>query len=74
MIQNDKLNAVGKKWSDLDADLSPEIKKVIKSFEFKHMTPVQENAIPLLLNNKDVVVEAVTGSEKTLGMKKKKKN
>ncbi|EFC38597.1 predicted protein [Naegleria gruberi] len=30
------------------------------------MSPVQENTIPLLLNNKDVVVQALTGSGKTL--------
>eukprot|EP01080_Neovahlkampfia_damariscottae_P006805 gene6805-10971_t len=65
-MQNNKLNAIGKKWKDLEVDLTPEIKKVIKSFEFKHMTPAQENTIPLLLTNKDVVVEAVTGSGKTL--------
>ena len=30
------------------------------------MTPVQASTIPLLSGNKDVVVEAVTGSGKTL--------
>lgn len=30
------------------------------------MTPVQASTIPLLVKNKDVVVEAVTGSGKTL--------
>jgi ATP-dependent RNA helicase DDX55/SPB4 len=33
---------------------------------FTEMTPVQASTIPLLLKNKDVVVEAVTGSGKTL--------
>lgn len=30
------------------------------------MTPVQASTIPLFMNNKDVIVEAVTGSGKTL--------
>ena len=30
------------------------------------MTPVQASTIPLFMNHKDVVVEAVTGSGKTL--------
>ncbi|KAF9343112.1 ATP-dependent rRNA helicase spb4 [Mortierella sp. AD094] len=33
---------------------------------FTDMTPVQSGAIPLFMKNKDVVVEAVTGSGKTL--------
>lgn len=33
---------------------------------FETMTPVQSGAIPLFMKNKDVVVEAVTGSGKTL--------
>lgn len=35
-------------------------------FGFERATPVQAAAIPLLLGHKDVVVEAVTGSGKTL--------
>jgi hypothetical protein len=33
---------------------------------FTRMTPVQASAIPLFMQHKDVVVEAVTGSGKTL--------
>ena len=33
---------------------------------FARMTPVQASAIPLFMSHKDVVVEAVTGSERTL--------
>lgn len=33
---------------------------------FKRMTPVQSSTLPIFLGNKDVVVEAVTGSGKTL--------
>ena len=39
---------------------------VMHSFGFERATPVQAAAIPLLLGHKDVVVEAVTGSGKTL--------
>eukprot|EP00164_Ancoracysta_twista_P012085 GFYU01018859.1.p1 GENE.GFYU01018859.1~~GFYU01018859.1.p1 ORF type:complete len:704 (+),score=203.94 GFYU01018859.1:145-2256(+) len=35
-------------------------------FGFKHMTPVQESVLPLFLTNKDVAVEACTGSGKTI--------
>ena len=39
---------------------------VINSFGFVQMTPVQASTIPLFMRHKDVVVEAVTGSGKTL--------
>jgi ATP-dependent RNA helicase DDX55/SPB4 len=65
-MQKNSENAIGKQWKDIGVELSPSIKKVIEKFNFKYMTPVQENTIPLLLTNKDTVVEAVTGSGKTL--------
>lgn len=39
---------------------------VVQSMGFSQMTPVQATTIPLLVQHKDVVVEAVTGSGKTL--------
>lgn len=39
---------------------------VKKEFKFNRMTPVQAVTIPLMLKNKDVIVEAKTGSGKTL--------
>lgn len=39
---------------------------VVQSMGFSQMTPVQAATIPLLVQHKDVVVEAVTGSGKTL--------
>ncbi len=39
---------------------------VIRSMGHTQMTPVQASTIPLFMQNKDVVVEAVTGSGKTL--------
>jgi ATP-dependent RNA helicase DDX55/SPB4 len=53
-------------WNNLKCDLHPWIKDAIKSLGFPTMTPVQASTIPLLCGNKDVVVEAVTGSGKTL--------
>lgn len=54
------------KWQDLKCDLHGWIQEAIKSMGFGSMTPVQASTIPLLVGNKDVVVEAVTGSGKTL--------
>lgn len=50
--------------------LTPELSSWILDFtqanNFTRTTPVQAMAIPLLMGNKDLVVEAVTGSGKTL--------
>lgn len=50
--------------------LTPELSQWILDFThgmgFSRTTPVQAMAIPLLMGNKDLVVEAVTGSGKTL--------
>ncbi|KAF2716657.1 DEAD-domain-containing protein [Polychaeton citri CBS 116435] len=50
--------------------LTPELSQWILDFTnangFHRTTPVQGMAIPLLMGNKDLVVEAVTGSGKTL--------
>ncbi|KAK6456816.1 ATP-dependent rRNA helicase SPB4 [Scheffersomyces xylosifermentans] len=53
-------------WENLRCDLHPWIREAIKSLGFPTMTPVQASTIPLLSGNKDVVVESVTGSGKTL--------
>jgi len=53
-------------WENLKCELHPWIKDAILSLGFPTMTPVQASTIPLLSGNKDVVVEAVTGSGKTL--------
>lgn len=49
------------KW--LALGLSP---KTVENLPFALPTPVQQTAIPLILQHKDVVAEAVTGSGKTL--------
>ncbi|XP_053961829.1 probable ATP-dependent RNA helicase DDX55 homolog [Anastrepha ludens] len=56
-----------RKWTELEkVSLSPAVLSVIASFGFERTTPVQSATIPLLLERKDVSVEAVTGSGKTL--------
>ncbi|XP_011203881.2 probable ATP-dependent RNA helicase DDX55 homolog [Bactrocera dorsalis] len=56
-----------RKWTDLEkVSLSSPVLEVIESLGFKRTTPVQSASIPLLLQRKDVSVEAVTGSGKTL--------
>eukprot|EP00927_Polykrikos_kofoidii_P056420 TRINITY_DN50537_c0_g1_i1.p1 TRINITY_DN50537_c0_g1~~TRINITY_DN50537_c0_g1_i1.p1 ORF type:complete len:759 (+),score=147.71 TRINITY_DN50537_c0_g1_i1:75-2351(+) len=51
-------------WSALE--VSKATKTFVQELRFARMTPVQAIAIPLLLNHRDVAVEACTGSGKTL--------
>ncbi|PWW80229.1 DEAD-domain-containing protein [Tuber magnatum] len=53
-------------WASLTPPLSPWLHTALQTLSFERMTPVQASTIPLFLGNKDVVVEAVTGSGKTL--------
>lgn len=48
-----------------DYKLSSEILKAIDMLSFKSPTPVQEAVIPVLLENKDIIVKSQTGSGKT---------
>lgn len=45
--------------------LNPKILKALESFKFETATQVQEDAIPLILEGKDVTVRSQTGSGKT---------
>ncbi|KAJ1676845.1 ATP-dependent rRNA helicase spb4, partial [Spiromyces aspiralis] len=53
-------------WHTINPKLSQPILDTVASMGFRRMTPVQASAIPLFMQSKDVVVEAVTGSGKTL--------
>ena len=53
-------------WDNLQPPLLPAVKKGLKGFGFKTMTPVQAACIPRMLNFQDIAAEAVTGSGKTL--------
>lgn len=56
------MNKVRKKWEELDVRVDDRLLSGLKtSFGFSTMTPVQTATIPLLLSNKDVAAEAVTG-------------
>ncbi|CAG5094211.1 Oidioi.mRNA.OKI2018_I69.XSR.g13351.t1.cds [Oikopleura dioica] len=56
-----------KRFSDLKPPLHPTLLKILAEVEkFEFMTTVQEYTIPIFLQNKDVMCEAVTGSGKTL--------
>ncbi|XP_031839947.1 putative ATP-dependent RNA helicase DDX55 homolog [Nomia melanderi] len=53
-------------WKELEVPLSDSVLKTIEELKYSYMTPVQAASIPLLLKGKDVAVEAVTGSGKTV--------
>lgn len=53
-------------WDGVTPPLSEWVLDAVSSMGFSRMTPVQASAIPLFMAHKDVVVEAVTGSGKTL--------
>ncbi|KAF7546704.1 hypothetical protein G7Z17_g8254 [Cylindrodendrum hubeiense] len=53
-------------WDGLSPPLSEWILDAVSTMGFAQMTPVQAATIPHFMVNKDVVVEAVTGSGKTL--------
>lgn len=53
-------------WEALNPPLSQWILDAVSTMGFSRMTPVQASTIPLFIGHKDVVVEAVTGSGKTL--------
>lgn len=48
-----------------DSGLSPEILRAVTEMGFEEMTPIQEQAIPVLLTGKDVIGQAQTGTGKT---------
>ncbi|WWC87839.1 uncharacterized protein L201_002733 [Kwoniella dendrophila CBS 6074] len=58
--------AFGASWSSINPPLSPWIMDVVDKMGFTKMTPVQSGTIPRAIKNQDCVVEAVTGSGKTL--------
>ena len=61
-----KASTSSRAWDGLMPSLSQWTLDAVASMGFARMTPVQASAIPLFMAHKDVVVEAVTGSGKTL--------
>lgn len=45
--------------------ISPELKNAVQDMGFENMTPVQEQAIPVILEGKDIIACAQTGTGKT---------
>lgn len=66
MAQEEPPKKQPKSFEALTPELSQWILDYTHSMGFGRTTPVQAMAIPLLMGNKDLVVEAVTGSGKTL--------
>lgn len=48
-----------------DSDIHASILKAVAEMGFEYMTPIQEQAIPVLLEGKDVIGQAQTGTGKT---------
>lgn len=48
-----------------DFGFEPQLDEGLEAMGFSEATPVQENAIPLILKNKDILVSAQTGTGKT---------
>lgn len=48
-----------------DSGIHPDILKAVEEMGFETMTPIQEQAIPILLEGKDVIGQAQTGTGKT---------
>lgn len=48
-----------------DAEIDSRILRAIKELGFEHMTPIQEQAIPLFMTGQDIIGQAQTGTGKT---------
>ena len=48
-----------------EINLSKEIKKAVSAMGFEEMSPIQSQAIPILLEGKDIIGQAQTGTGKT---------
>lgn len=55
-----------RKWESMSKKLNEGIINAVAKLDFERMTPVQAACIPVFIGYKDVAVEAVTGSGKTL--------
>jgi ATP-independent RNA helicase DbpA len=53
------------KFSQL-TNLNPDLLTTLNRFGFVHMTPIQEESLPITLQNKDLIAQAKTGSGKTI--------
>ena len=49
----------------IDIGFEPQLQEGLDMMGFKKPTPIQEQAIPAILNNKDIIACAQTGTGKT---------
>jgi superfamily II DNA/RNA helicase len=49
-----------------DLKINDKLKQILKENSFEKLTNIQRNAIPKILNNRNVVLKSETGSGKTL--------
>ena len=49
-----------------DLPISGELRKAVRDMGFETMTPIQAKAIPLILEGRDIIGQAQTGTGKTL--------
>ena len=56
---------MGKKIKFEELNLSEEIQRAISDMGFEEMSPIQSEAIPYLLNGRDIIGQAQTGTGKT---------
>ena len=52
-------------YQEMSALISPEILQAVEKIGFTEMTEVQRKAIPVMLEGKDVIAKAPTGTGKT---------
>ena len=48
-----------------ESDINPNILKGLAEMGFSEMTPIQEQAIPVLMQGRDIIGQAQTGTGKT---------
>ena len=61
----DRKEGIENKLRYIDSGIHPDILKAVEEMGFETMTPIQEQAIPVLLEGKDIIGQAQTGTGKT---------
>lgn len=60
-----EINTTEQRMSYQDADIDPNILRAVEEMGFETMSPIQEQAIPVLLEGRDIIGQAQTGTGKT---------
>ena len=64
-LEEQKVATEEQKMRFEDADIDSGILKAVKEMGFETMSPIQEKAIPFLLEGRDIIGQAQTGTGKT---------